>query len=495
MLAAAMVPGNVMPLVGVAAILTEGGDDRTTINSKGVNKYHCRPQPIEGAIFRGSCTCNIPTEGGYRAAEAAYQSIQDGDVSVGDIMEGVRSKIKSMSQVPAGTEVFLCPSGSDAEYIPLQIAKILTKGRKIVNIVTCDSEVGSGTLDAAGGKYFSPVVPLPEDGMMAAAMGDPVKGLAENVETVSIAARDMGDSSVVCAKAGVQEAVDNCASEGSVPIVHCVLGSKTGIVEPFPATNFGQMVSARDAFIVVDACQGRFRSDQLTEYLNNGAFVLITGSKFYRGPPFSGAVLVPSQVMERLLMTDTTLAPGLSYFLSSNEVPEALSSWRSALKDTSNTGLALRWVAALDEMEPTLAIADDDKDLMTAAWLESVLSELEKYPDQLEAFEPRSCSTIVSLRLKAPGGAYYNNAECKNVFQWMTLDMSQKTGTQEGAPRCYIGQPVNVAKGGGCVLRIALGSDSLRQLAGDAGAARAEDAAIVAKLALLTKNYAELSAK
>jgi hypothetical protein len=484
---------GVIPLMGVAAILTEGGDDRSTTNAKGVNKYHCRPQPIPDAVFRGSCTCNIPTESAYRAAEAAYQSIQDGDVSVGDIMEGVRSKIKSLYKVPAGTEVFLCPSGSDAEYIPLQIAKILTKGRKIVNIVTCDSEVGSGTLDAAGGKYFSPVVPLPEDGMEVKAMGQPVQGLAENVETVSIAARDMGDSSVVNAKDGVQEAVDKCAKEGSVPIVHCVLGSKTGIVEPFPETNFGQMVSARDAFIVVDACQARFRREWLTDYLNKGAFVLITGSKFYRGPPFSGAVLVPSLVMERLMMTDATLAPGLSYFLSSNEVPSALTSWRQALKDQNNTGLALRWVAALDEMEPTLAMPDDEKDQLQEAWLESVLTELGKYPEQLEAFEPRSCATIVSLRLRKPDGGYYNTAECKKIFEWMTLDMSEKLGTPDAATKCYIGQPVSVAKGGGCVLRIALGSDSLRQLVNDVAGARGADAAIVKKLSLLTKRFDELS--
>mmetsp|Transcript_325 Transcript_325/g.868 ORF Transcript_325/g.868 Transcript_325/m.868 type:complete len:200 (-) Transcript_325:16-615(-) len=197
--------------------------------------------------------------------------------------------------------------------------------------------------------------------------------------------------------------------------------------------------------------------------------------------------------MERLLMTDTTLAPGLSYFLSSNEVPSALTSWRTALKDTSNTGLALRWVAAVDEMEPTLAMPDDDKDALQEAWLESVLEELGKHPLHLEAFEPRSCATIVSLRLRKTDGGYYNTAECKKIFEWMTLDMSEKLGTQDAAIKCYIGQPVSVAKGGGCVLRIALGSDSLRQLVDDAEGARAADRAIVTKLALLTKSFDQLS--
>lgn len=42
-----------------------------------------------------------------------------------------RSRIKSLYDVPAGTGVFLTPSGSDAEYIPLQIVKTLSKGRKV----------------------------------------------------------------------------------------------------------------------------------------------------------------------------------------------------------------------------------------------------------------------------------------------------------------------------------------------------------------------------
>ena len=190
--------------------------------------------------------------------------------------------------------MFLCPSGSDAEYIPLLIAKTLNKGRKVVNIVTCDAEVGSGTLDAAGGCYFSDVVPLPDGETEGQKLNKkPLAGLAEDVETVAIPARCSTKGDVVEAKGRVQDIVDRCAAENSVPIVHCVQGSKTGIFEPYPETNFGQMVATRDAFVVVDACQGRFKEEWLDEYLRKNAIVLITGSKFFRGPPFSGAVLVP----------------------------------------------------------------------------------------------------------------------------------------------------------------------------------------------------------
>jgi hypothetical protein len=61
-------------------IMTEGGDDRLLLNSEGINKYHCCPEPIKDALFRGSCTCNVPTEEAYGAAEATYQSLTRNEV-------------------------------------------------------------------------------------------------------------------------------------------------------------------------------------------------------------------------------------------------------------------------------------------------------------------------------------------------------------------------------------------------------------------------------
>ena len=134
----------------------------------------------------------------------------------------------------------------------------------------------------------------------------------------AIPARDTSNGHVFEARDRVQEVVDRCAAEKSVPIVHCVQGSKTGIFEPYPATNLGGMVSTRDAFVVVDACQGRFKEEWLEEYLRKDAIVLITGSKFFRGPPFSGAVLVPGSIMERLILTDVDMPAGLQVRIREN---------------------------------------------------------------------------------------------------------------------------------------------------------------------------------
>jgi len=61
-------------------------------------------------------------------------------------------------------------------------------------------------------------------------------------------------------------------------------------------------------------------------------------------------------IMERLILTDVDMPAGLRHFMSANEVPPALADWRSALKEEDNVGLALRWVAAIEEMEPFLEL-------------------------------------------------------------------------------------------------------------------------------------------
>ena len=52
------------------------------------------------------------------------------------------------------------------------------------------------------------------------------------------------------------------------------------------------------------------------------------------------------------------------------QVPRSLPAWRAALPSVANTGLALRWVAALVEMEPTLALPDHVRDQAVRRWRE-----------------------------------------------------------------------------------------------------------------------------
>ena len=231
-------------------------------------------------------------------------------------------------------------------------------------MVTCVEEVGSGTLGASGGRFFSTLEPIPGYTSGNVEMHDPLQGL-EFVETVAINAREKtGD--VVDADSRIKETLERVAAENAVPIVHSVFGSKTGICQDLRA----QMAYAKEkveklgGFFVVDACQGRMPDRMVRDLLDDGVIVLITGSKFFRGPPFSGGVMVPPQTMKRLLEVQAANAiaepvpKGLNTFMGKAEIPRELPSWRDCVADNQNPGLALRWEAALAEMEPTMAIEE-----------------------------------------------------------------------------------------------------------------------------------------
>lgn len=112
-------------LTAYPLILTEGGDDRLVLNPQtGVNKYFCKPEYTEDVIFRGSCTCNLPSKLGYEAAQNAYEALKSGEATIDSIMEDARSRLLKAYNLPEGTGVFLTPSGSDAEYIPLMFCRI-----------------------------------------------------------------------------------------------------------------------------------------------------------------------------------------------------------------------------------------------------------------------------------------------------------------------------------------------------------------------------------
>jgi Asparagine synthase len=106
--------------------LTQGSDDRSMINpSTGTNKYHCKPRPIaSNDIFRGSCTCNTPTETGYNAAMKLFddklapkETVAELDDALREIFENQRQRISLALGLPEGVEVALCPSGVSTQHL------------------------------------------------------------------------------------------------------------------------------------------------------------------------------------------------------------------------------------------------------------------------------------------------------------------------------------------------------------------------------------------
>ena len=82
-----------------------------------------------------------------------------------------------------------------------------------------------------------------------------------------------------------------------------------------------------------------------------------------------------------------------------------------------------------------------------------------------------------------------NKSELAKVFKAMTLDKSKDFGEGVASQKCFIGQPVLISPKE-AVLRIALGSDSLRDFISSADTSG--DSIIVQKMALLGANFDKL---
>jgi asparagine synthase (glutamine-hydrolysing) len=484
-------------------LLTAGGDDRSLINKNTrTNKYHIRPQPIKpGEIFRGSCTGNPPTVTGYAAAKELYDNKlvgrqgEDLDQALREVFADQRARIAKVLDLPKDAEVILCPSGSDAEYIPVAIARTLRPDAKLSVYVSQLKEIGAGSAPAATGKYFSRHAPLigriPEDTI----------GLSgfDNIESEIIHARESDGSAVLDASKRTAEFLEESFAEGWYPILHGVFGGKTGLrCETMPPSLQG----GNKSLGVVDACQGRFTKAELREWLDQDSIVLFTGSKFYQAPPFCGAVIVPGTIAEKLRQASTDelgelfSEGGLGGFLSDKEIPESLSSWASKLarKGANNIGLALRWEAGLAAMESLSSVSDDAKDLATEYWAQSVGDMVEAEPSLDLWCVERS---ILSVRVaKKGGGGWLNMNQLRDLFKWMSMDVSDLVPDASPEERtalattAYIGQPVDVSESYG-IVRIALGAESMLPLFDEKKRkdSSKRDALVVKKLAAIAKHF------
>ena len=108
------------------------------------------------------------------------------------------------------------------------------------------------------------------------------------------------------------------------------------------------------ATFVVDACQLRMSPDTVRRYLALGCVVLMTGSKFVGGPPFSGIARVPGSVRNRA----QPLPEGYRRVATRAEWP---ADWPGAdtLAASGNFGLLLRLQAGMIEMERFAALPDE----------------------------------------------------------------------------------------------------------------------------------------
>lgn len=87
-----------------------------------------------------------------------------------------------------------------------------------------------------------------------------------------------------------------------------------------PSTNASAISTTWRNQVVVDACQLRSEEENIRKYVSLGFLTLVTGSKFYCGPPFCGAVLFPPAALAELEAGHEHLPAGFEDYFTRHEV-------------------------------------------------------------------------------------------------------------------------------------------------------------------------------
>jgi hypothetical protein len=326
-------------------LMTEGGDARIVLDAgSGLNRYYSAPRPSDVLAYASS-TANDVSAAAFAHAEGVLAGMDaplDG-AGYAERLEAMRGRIRAAYSLGDEVEIVFAPSGTDLEYVGLACVQGRGEGGTH-NILLGADEVGSGCVHSAFGRYFAGETALG----LATRPGEPVPGFGDTqVEMIDIPVRDPHGrprpSTEIAAK--MDEAVAGAA--GRHVLVHVVHGSKTGLILPSLADidrlagRHGERVT-----FLVDACQARITSPAIAHYLERGAIVFVTGSKFMGGPPFSGFALVPPG----LAAAAPALPEGLATIFRRAEWPVG---WPGAerLPDGANPGLLLRFEAAIFELE------------------------------------------------------------------------------------------------------------------------------------------------
>jgi hypothetical protein len=403
-------------------LMTTGGDARIRLDpATGLNRYFSAPRPSPALAYASSTSNDISAAAFAHVAGLVGEAGEDMPADdYRDRLETLRARIRLAYGVADDVAIVFAPSGTDLEYVAL--ACVAGRGGAGThNILLGADEVGSGCIHSAHGLYFAESTALG----IATKAGEPVPGLgATHVEMIDIPVRDAHGRARPSAEiaAGMDAAIAGAAAAGRHALVHVVHGSKTGLILP-ALDDIDRLRAAHGEAIgfVVDACQARITSPAIADYLERGAIVFITGSKFMGAPPFSGFALVPAAFAE----TAAALPGGLATIFRRAEWPAG---WRGAeaLPDTSNPGLVLRLEASLFELERFQALPLEAVSRVILSFHAAVRSEIiERMPahrvapyppgDRREAdthpIEMRTLSTLDLSELGAGAGATFEDAQ------------------------------------------------------------------------------------
>ena len=527
-------------LLGPAeALMARGGDQRLAVDPRtGLNHYGCSHRPRPWAITFASSTASSLSERGFGGAEASRRRIAAAALAgrAPDALaleaEAVRSGIAAHFGLRRGDEVVLTASGTDCELLALGLA-LADPGGPMSTILTAPEETGTGVPLAAGGRHFADDT----SGRQRVRKGAVVEGFRDDTRVLSLAVRRpdgmLRPPPEIDAECEALVAIE--CEAGRRVLLHLLDLSKTGLLAPsLGCLRRLRAVHGDRIDVVVDACQARLDQGRVRDYLSLGWMVMITGSKFFTGPPFCGALLLPKRIVRRT--SSGSLPDGLCAYGCRSDWPVGMAA-ASHLPAGINLGMVLRWQAALAEMQAFASVPSAQVRARLDFFLTGVREAIRMHPGLVLVEVPApdrgplrgaqghpaapgwdQLQTILSFLVMEPqrgpgrdgdpGLVPLSMQRARLLYRWLNADVSRVLSAAPEADLrlagllCHIGQPAPVshralAGGPAGALRISAGA---RLLSGepsheglDAGRRLAREVAdarrVLDKIGLLLRHW------
>ncbi|WP_407155523.1 hypothetical protein [Bradyrhizobium sp. STM 3557] len=499
-------------------LLVRGGDPRLALDPvSGCNLYGCSPSPAPQLLCFASSTASPISERAYARAERAREQLMHAAIGLGldealdRRTEEMRHELRAHLQLAADVEIVFSPSGTDSQLHALALTRALL-GERLTTIVVAADQTGSGTPATARGRHFN----AQTASGVAVCKDSPIAGLA----CESIALPLCSDAELAPRAEHAQfvlDAVKAVSARGHAAMLQIMDSSKLGWRAP--DQDCLDLIARRwpgRVQLVVDACQMRLGRRRLRGLLDRGAMVLITGSKFYGGPAFSGALLVPG-MLSRALQRCGAVADGLFDYIGRSDWPMTWTSLRARSVARPNLGQWLRWEAALEEIAAYHQVPNGfrafalrelgqaiENRLIRSSFLRPVITERRGADDE-EFARP----TIFPFALLRDSRLLAAN-DVQQVHRALRRHMSGVIGGTDdraiASQHCLVGQPVRVERSAAAptaLLRLCIGARQVIETwNSDAAVARDNLAReigrltdVVAKIELLASHVGSLDSR
>ena len=438
-------------------LLCAGGDARLTINpASGLNEYGCQPFPCPDTLSFSSSTATSISQRGLDRAQKAREELMQSAIAVGieaafdTRIEAMRDELRAtLGLSRTSVDVVFSPSGTDSQLQALFLARARLGGALTTVVVAAD-QTGSGTVNTARGCHFCAAT---ANGNRVQ-KGEPIAGLAHSIQSVALRLFDEAGEARphIASDSMVLGAIERSLANGSKVLLQVMDSSKFGWRAPSDrcldeiTTRWPEQVQ-----IVVDACQMRLGRARLRKYLDRGYMVIITGSKFFTGPPFSGALLVPAALAGDLDAA-TAVPSGLLDYNSRSDWPRNWPNLRSRFPIRANFGQWIRWEAALEEIEAYYRVPDAFRMMALSTFGKEVeriigaspslhLLPPQPRPDDTGADDEELAGRTIFPFVIRRGNRFLSLQDCRTLYR--ALAGSVASGDMEiGAKLCLIGQPV-----------------------------------------------------